>query len=324
METKQRWNQAVCGILTLNSKSEILSLNQSLLALLGYEKEEELRGREFELLLGTSAQFYYYSILYPKIQMEGFCQEIYLSLRKKDGQTVPVMFNAKRFYLEDEAVIDCIILPMETRQEYLKEIKTINKKLETALEEKILLHEELLKKQEELEEMYRTLQVVSRQDPLTGILNRRAFMEEIHLTLQSAQMKPLMLSACIMDLDFFKAVNDQHGHHKGDVVLCSFSEHLTSFFGDTHVVARFGGEEFILLLKSLSKEEAIIQMEAFRSAMAGRTYGGLKITASFGVSTRTEGEDADKLIVKADMALYEAKRRGRDCVVHFLDMKQNQ
>ena len=63
METKQRWNQAVCGILTLNSKSEILSLNQSLLALLGYEKEEELRGREFELLLGTSAQFYYYSIL---------------------------------------------------------------------------------------------------------------------------------------------------------------------------------------------------------------------------------------------------------------------
>lgn len=127
-----------------------------------------------------------------------------------------------------------------------------------------------------------------------------------------------------MDLDFFKAVNDQHGHHKGDVVLCSFSEHLTSFFGDTHVVARFGGEEFILLLKSLSKEVAIIQMEAFRSAMAGRTYGGLKITASFGVSTRTEGEDADKLIVKADMALYEAKRRGRDCVVHFLDMKQNQ
>ncbi|SFN26475.1 sensor domain-containing diguanylate cyclase [Proteiniclasticum ruminis] len=319
---KRRWNEAVCGILTLNSRSEIRSVNQSLLALLGYEKEEELLGREFELLLSTSAQFYFYSMLYPKIQLEGYCQEIYLSLRKKDGHGVPVMFNAKRFYLGDEAVIDCIILPMETRREYLKEIKTINKKLETALEEKILLHEELLKKQEELEEMYRTLQEISRQDPLTGILNRRAFMEEIHLTSQRALKEPLTFSVCILDLDYFKAVNDLYGHHKGDVVLCSFSEHLTSFFGKDHIVARFGGEEFILLLRSLSREESKNQMEAFRLSMAGRTYGGLKVTASFGLSTWMEGDDPDKLIVKADMALYEAKRRGRDCVMHFDEMNQ--
>lgn len=320
---KRRWNEAVCGILTLNSRSEIRFVNQSLLALLGFEKEEELLGREFELLLRSSAQFFFYSMLYPKIQLEGYCQEIYLSLRNKDGHGVPVMFNAKRFLVENEAVIDCIILPMETRQEYLKEIKTINKKLETALEEKIHLHEELLKKQDELEEMYRTLQEISRQDPLTGLLNRRAFMEELHKSFQSALGKTLPLSVCILDLDYFKAVNDLYGHHKGDVVLCSFSEHLTSFFGEDHVVARFGGEEFILLLKSLSVEEAKVQMETFRSSMVERTYGGLKITASFGLSTRMEAEDPDKLIVKADMALYEAKRRGRDCVVHFVEMNQN-
>ena len=60
-------------------------MNESLLTYLGYEKEEELLGREFELLLGISAQLNFYSILYPKIQLEGLCQEIYLSLRKKDG-----------------------------------------------------------------------------------------------------------------------------------------------------------------------------------------------------------------------------------------------
>lgn len=289
-------------MLTLTSQSIICGVNSTLLAMTGYEKKEDL-------LMDASAQFYYYAAVYPQMEMEGACQEIYLTLKRKDASTFPVMFNAKKFEQQGERFTDCVILPMVNRQEYLKEIKTINKKLESLLEEKNALHLELLEANERLRKL-------SSEDALTGIANRRAFMEQLAREMKRSKETQHPFSLCLLDLDYFKAVNDLHGHQTVDQVLMEFASFFRSFFGELHPAARFGGEEFILLLRNTQEREALEKVEAFRSALSGRTFGGLTITASFGVATRTT-EESDALIVQSDTALYEAKRRGRNCVVHY-------
>lgn len=317
----ERVDQAIYGMLTLTSQSTICDINNTLLFLTGYEKKEELLGESLDLLMDASAQFYYYAAVYPQMEMEGECQEIYLTLKRKDASTFPVMFNAKKFSHQGQSITDCVILPMVHRQEYLKEIKTINKKLESLLEEKNVLHRELLDKQNELLEANERLRKLSSEDALTGIANRRAFMEQLALEIKRSKETQYPFFLCLLDLDYFKAVNDLHGHQTGDLVLMEFATFFRSFFGDPHTVARFGGEEFILLLRDTGEREALERIESFRAALSGRTFGGLTITASFGVTTRTV-EEADALIMQSDTALYEAKKRGRNRVVHYRSISE--
>jgi diguanylate cyclase (GGDEF)-like protein len=154
-------------------------------------------------------------------------------------------------------------------------------------------------------------------DPLTGIANRRLFLESLGGAISFAQRHQTPLSVIMADLDDFKAVNDTFGHNAGDQVLQAFATLLMENSRQEDLAARFGGEEFIMMLPGTGPEEAAVMGERLRRHWEELTYPGprLRMTASFGVATYQTGDRVDGFIEKADRALYEAKIMGKNQVV---------
>ena len=125
----------------------------------------------------------------------------------------------------------------------------------------------------------------------------------------------------LVDLDHFKHVNDQYGHDSGDEALRIIARRLCNSVRDTDLVARWGGEEFLIAFTGASRQEAASLAERIRIAVAQTTiaYGGrqLKLTLSAGVAVHQPDQSLDELIKAADDALYVAKGSGRNCVVVF-------
>lgn len=164
-------------------------------------------------------------------------------------------------------------------------------------------------------------EALARVDPLTGVNNRRAFTDISVPVWHFAQRHHCALCVILLDLDHFKRVNDRYGHAVGDEVLRSVADLLQQSIRDHDVLARWGGEEFILLLPETRLGEAVTLAERLRAIIAGHTmnYQGvsLTITASFGVVERTEKHPTlEALISSADSYLYAAKGKGRNCVSH--------
>jgi diguanylate cyclase len=151
-------------------------------------------------------------------------------------------------------------------------------------------------------------------DPLTGLANRRQLDETLRDML--AAQKPISL--LMVDIDHFKTVNDQHGHLTGDEVLRKLGGLLTELAGEGVLPARFGGEEFAVLMPGGALRDAMSFAERIRaqisqsSMVIGQTGHSLSVTASLGVALASPGELPARLIERADAALYEAKRSGRN------------
>jgi diguanylate cyclase (GGDEF)-like protein len=152
-------------------------------------------------------------------------------------------------------------------------------------------------------------------DALTGLPNRRAADETLKRMLAQAGRTLSPLAAVLMDLDHFKQINDIHGHEQGDEVLAAVGQLLTATIRDSDFAARFGGEEFLLLLPDTGREQAAVVAEKVRRGIADIQLGIGAITASLGVAAYPEdGLDAEQLLRRADGALYAAKEHGRDRV----------
>lgn len=158
---------------------------------------------------------------------------------------------------------------------------------------------------------------MSNRDFLTGLYNRKKLFGAAQQFFRIDQAERPRMIAAIMDIDFFKKVNDTYGHDGGDAVLKHFSQHLKDSFGADSIVARFGGEEFCVLLHNCSPDEAREQFEAFRrkieSSQVEHMGKIIKITVSTGVSSK-QCESFEELIKAADELLYKAKETGRNQV----------
>jgi diguanylate cyclase (GGDEF)-like protein len=154
-------------------------------------------------------------------------------------------------------------------------------------------------------------------DPLTGIANRRFFIEKARTLLQQAMDAQTPLSLAILDIDHFKDINDDYGHDVGDEVLISFAQALSVSL-DRFVFARTGGEEFCVLLPGLSSEKAAQFLEIIRSQIENEfvqtAAGDVSFTFSCGVS-QTPVDTVEALMKEADVLLYRAKESGRNRVV---------
>jgi two-component system cell cycle response regulator len=162
-------------------------------------------------------------------------------------------------------------------------------------------------------------------DPLTGLLNRRAFMEQGSREVLRSTRYNDMLSVILLDVDHFKQVNDQRGHAGGDAVLTALAQLLSASVRACDVVARWGGEEFVIALPSTPIEGAIEVAERLRRQVAALKVldpaGELvPVTASFGVAALTAPEALEALIDRADRAMYSAKSAGRNCVQPQLEI----
>jgi diguanylate cyclase (GGDEF)-like protein len=149
------------------------------------------------------------------------------------------------------------------------------------------------------------LKVMVARDPLTGALNRRGLEEAADRLIAAAPRRACPLTLVVADLDRFKAINDQHGHAAGDRVLCRFVEAALAVAGPDDLVARFGGDEFCLLIEGDARRGQAV-VGALRERLGG------EVTASFGLAAWRDGDTLAQMLLRADRALYRAKHEGRD------------
>ncbi|MGM0570233.1 GGDEF domain-containing protein [Marinobacter sp.] len=178
------------------------------------------------------------------------------------------------------------------------------------------------------DELQDELSEIARVDPLTGIYNRRAFDECCDIEFSRALRSGTSFAIIMCDLDHFKKVNDKHGHHIGDEVLRRFAAILQDRIRQHDVVARFGGEEFILLLPNNNTEQGLQVAEQIRAKTAATRItidGNISVTlsASFGVAHYCAGDsDWSSVLHRADNALYAAKKQGRNRVFDLATANQ--
>lgn len=155
-------------------------------------------------------------------------------------------------------------------------------------------------------------------DLLSGLLNRRGFEERLDDIVRRAPDRGMPVTLVICDLDHFKKINDTWGHAAGDRVIAAFADILRAGAADNHVLGRIGGEEFAILLPRANLVAGRLFAEAARTAFASHSIDGFppekRFTASFGVAEFICGDTTASLSARADGALYEAKRTGRDRV----------
>ena len=168
--------------------------------------------------------------------------------------------------------------------------------------------------------LFAEVQRLATTDPLTGLLNRRAFTAAGTTELQRAGRHGRPVALVMMDLDHFKHVNDTHGHPTGDLVLATAAACCRRTLRATDVLARLGGEEFCFLLPETALVGGVVAAERLRRAIAEQTFSAadvrFSVTASFGVAERSAPRDTlEHMLKRSDAALYDAKRPGRDRVV---------
>lgn len=165
--------------------------------------------------------------------------------------------------------------------------------------------------------LYRTLADV---DALTGVFNRRKSVEDIERLLRIADRAQQPVSLCVLDVDDFKAINDQHGHPAGDAVLRGIGAALHRFLRGDDVIARWGGDEFVVAMYGMSSGDGRHRIDDFLEEIRDTSFGaghGAQVTMSAGLAEYpVDAADLDSLYRTADRALYIAKQEGRDRLIH--------
>ena len=171
--------------------------------------------------------------------------------------------------------------------------------------------EELLQRAEAASEMSMT-------DALTGLLNRYGLQRSLQSELSESRRYARPLSCLLLDIDFFKTVNDNYGHAAGDAALMQTARVLTEAVRGSDVVCRYGGEEFLILAPDTNIEGAAALAEKIRVAVSSRVFGDgervFKLTLSVGAAELRSDESGNDMIARADEALYQAKQAGRNRV----------
>lgn len=158
---------------------------------------------------------------------------------------------------------------------------------------------------------------ISITDPLTGIYNRLKFSEEITKWTNYSHQNEPSLSLVLLDVDNFKSVNDRFGHLVGDKVLQQITSTISQIIRSTDIFARWGGEEFILLLPRTNEDSALKIVEKIRLALHGSNFLEVgNVTCSFGLVSLKENESAESLINRADKLLYRVKGLGKNAIGH--------
>jgi diguanylate cyclase (GGDEF)-like protein len=166
-----------------------------------------------------------------------------------------------------------------------------------------------------LQELARDLRFQATTDPLTGLSNRLKFDQALAAEISRSMRYETPFSLVLYDVDNFKTVNDVHGHQIGDKVLVQLSRFVPSMLRNTDLLARWGGEEFIILTPESDGDMAYQATEKLRTAIEQVEFDGIgTITCSFGVAEYAYGDTAETLICRADDALYRAKLNGRNQV----------
>jgi diguanylate cyclase len=178
------------------------------------------------------------------------------------------------------------------------------------------MRQSLYQSGQKLKEAYRRIEELAELDELTGSFNRRCIMRMLEEEIARAERAGMPCSIALIDLDWFKRINDAYGHPTGDEVLRTFA--ITSFANIRAIdrFGRYGGEEFLLVLPDTAEDAAFRMLDRLRAIIAELDWSafspGMQVTISAGVATLRPNETSDNFLARADSALYAAKARGRN------------
>lgn len=187
-------------------------------------------------------------------------------------------------------------------------------------EQLLAIRARLRTQRNELEAALTRIQELATRDALTGLPNRRHITDLFAQMARGAERTGSPLTVCLIDLDHFKRINDSYGHKAGDIVLQRFADTATGALRESDVLARWGGEEFLVLLPDTPAQKADQSMTRVRAALAQirlvAASDAAKVTFSAGLAQFRPGESIEHAVERADFALYRAKSAGRDrCVI---------
>ncbi|WP_332649088.1 sensor domain-containing diguanylate cyclase [Lysinibacillus sp. 54212] len=325
---EERLIKAPCGFVSINHDGFITEVNDTFLDWMGYE-QQHLVGQHFEWLLTMPNKLIFHSYFYPSINLEDQVDELYIHFRDVNGNSIPYLMNARRFILDGVEVIDCILVQMKNRINYEMELRSAKRQIEQAYLEKNQtlakleqIYQEIEKNQTELMAINSSLIEMSNTDTLTGINNRRYFQEKLEEQMALFKNEGKPFSLMIIDIDHFKKVNDTYGHQMGDFVLVKLATILQNHARPEDVVARFGGEEFTVILPNTDAKEALAISQNLNQAVEREAWEGSgTLTVSVGVATFNEEDTAATIIKNADDALYASKENGRNRATHYYQLK---
>jgi diguanylate cyclase (GGDEF)-like protein len=270
-----------------------------------YEAVDGLEG--FRILLSSPVDLILCDLDMPRI--DGF-KFLDMMKSRPELQGIPVIILTGRENQEmkiaglDQGASDCITKPFDPEE----------------LVARVKVHLKVKHLQDGLKRSNELLLELSKTDYLTGLFNRRYLMESLEKELKRAARKGGELSLILMDVDYFKLVNDGYGHLQGDVVLQKVALQIQKELRSYDIAARYGGEEFVAVLPDASLAEALSVAERMRASVEALRFSGelapLRITISLGIAGCGHGEcgSVDGFIKLADAALYRAKAGGRNRV----------
>lgn len=212
-----------------------------------------------------------------------------------------------------EAQVYCV--PMTANRGVLGVLylELLNRKEEISADEKLLLEMLGLQAASFLENSILYHSAIT--DPLTGLYSHRHFQQECDQIMRRAERTQSSVTLMILDLDHFKQLNDKHGHQEGNICLKRISEILKNNFRMTDIIARFGGDEFEILLPDASVEKSLKIAQTLNELIRNEKFP-LQITGTIGIATYPlHASDSQSLFLAADQALYIGKEQGRNCVV---------
>lgn len=298
-----------CAMMITDSEGHIVRMNGEFLALIG-GTEAFWHGHSMDELMTPASRIFSQTHLFPTLHHTKSVREVFLHLRGFDGETVPVMINAvnKRLEMGDNIVWAFFVARERSRFEG---------ELIKARAEAQALAQRLAASNKQVELQNRQLSELSLSDPLTGLRNRRA----LELAVQDWQRSasPNSSAALLMvDVDYFKRINDAHGHPEGDRVLVDLACQLQSRARASDLVARYGGEEFVIWLPGADKQAAAGFAKRVHKCARRVLSAAGPITVSVGVACAVYGTETNflvQLINRSDKAVYSAKTQGRNCTV---------
>ena len=307
------------GLIVLDTANKVTAVNQSLCDWLGREKAD-LQGHSLERWMTTASRMYYLGHVLPSLRLHGHAEEVFLSLTNTNGEVLPVILSASVCSPNSEGY-QLLLLPMQRRNLIEEQLQQARKHAERAVAEKDralqdmkALTCELELRHKELATLNQQLERLATQDALTGLDNRRVYDREMAVQFSLFRRAKHPFALIMGDIDYFKAINDSFGHDAGDQVLKDISQQLSLNKRELDTLVRIGGEEFALILPNTTVEQAFLVAERKRKKI--EQFAGLygTVTLSFGVA-EVRSEDTERTLYdRADQALYNAKKSGRNQV----------
>jgi diguanylate cyclase (GGDEF)-like protein/PAS domain S-box-containing protein len=305
MEIYQRiFEDAPDALLVIDQTEHIILANIQAETLFGYERSQ-LIGQPVEMLI--PARFTHHIDDRARYMTEAHRQSIGGTIERfalrRDGSEFPVDIMQSPMRLQNRRFVLCVVRDITERKAAL---------------------DELAQQTTELRRLHAELELLAHHDGLTGLYNWRAFYEYAGQMLKTAHRRQENATLLMLDLDHFKQINDRFGHAEGDRVLQAVAATLKATARENDIVARHGGEEFVVAALGLNEAESQVAAERLRAAVAAIENMKTGVTTSIGIATltpKTQKHEAARVLAElldqADQALYAAKHNGRNQVCHF-------